>query len=545
MRISFIKLVKQNLVEITLVLIALLFSSYLMFFTFYKESGNLFIAGKAWSDFGSHIPLIRSFSFGSNFPPQYPLFPGEPINYHFLFYFFSGVLEKTGLPIDFALNIPSIAGFSLLILIVYIFASKLFHSKAVGILSVIFLIFNSSLSFLYFWQNHKNSSDLFFDLITNNSFSSFAPYGEGLVTAFWNLNIYTNQRHLGLSFALSLLIILLVLKPLISNKKIDLKLSLILGVILGFSFYLHIAVFFMTLVVLFFIFIAFTNLRKSIFFLAIPAFLLSFPQYLYLQSGGEGFGLRFVSGYLTASQSTFDFFKFWIYNLGISVLLIPLGFIKSSINARKILFCFIPLFLIGNFIQFSPEIAANHKFFNYFLLIGNMFSAFFLVYIWKKNLFFKMTSIFLFTLMILGGIVDFFPIFNDQRGALKDYENNKNISWIQENTPKDSVFLNTTYFNNDAALAGRKIFLGWPYFSWSQGYDTEERDKEIKFFFTLSKPDEVCRFLDRKRIDYIYLERQPTDYSYIESFWGKFKPIYENKDNKSKIFEVKSLCLGS
>src|SRR3989344_5431601 len=326
-------LFKTSYLEIVLIIFTFSFSVFLMFFTFHKEDGTLFIASKAWSDFGSHLPLIRSFSFGSNFPPEYPLFPGQPINYHFLFYFLVGLIEKAGIPIDYALNIPSTIGLSGLILSIYFVAKKIFQSRAVGFLSVIFFLFNSSFSFIYFLQNHKNSPNLILDLVTNDKFSSFAPYGQGLVTAFWNLNIYTNQRHLALSFTLSLLIIFV------------------------------------------FLFIVFPNLRKSIFILGIPAFLISFPQYLYLQSGEGGFGIKFVNGYLTASESSLSFVKFWVYNLGISAVLIPLGFIKSSKTARKILFCFIPLFLIGNFVQFSPEVAANHKFFNYFLLVGNMFSA--------------------------------------------------------------------------------------------------------------------------------------------------------------------------
>jgi hypothetical protein len=67
-----------------------------MFSTFSYKDGNMLIASKAWSDFASHIPLIRSFSFGNNFPPQYPLFSGPPIKYHFLFYAFVGLLEKLG-----------------------------------------------------------------------------------------------------------------------------------------------------------------------------------------------------------------------------------------------------------------------------------------------------------------------------------------------------------------------------------------------------------------------------------------------------------------
>ena len=82
-----------------------------MFSTFSYEKGVMEISSKAWSDFANHIPLIRSFSLGNNFPPQYPLFAGPPIRYHFLFYAFAGFLEKTGIRIDYALNIPSILGF--------------------------------------------------------------------------------------------------------------------------------------------------------------------------------------------------------------------------------------------------------------------------------------------------------------------------------------------------------------------------------------------------------------------------------------------------
>ena len=53
-----------------LVLFALfLFSFWLMFHTFSYDpkTSSMMIATKAWSDFGSHIPLIRSFSMGDNF----------------------------------------------------------------------------------------------------------------------------------------------------------------------------------------------------------------------------------------------------------------------------------------------------------------------------------------------------------------------------------------------------------------------------------------------------------------------------------------------
>ena len=101
----------RNYPEIIVFVLGSIFGFFLMFSTFSSMDGNMIISSKAWSDFASHIPLIRSFSLGSNFPVEYPLFPGEPIKYHFIFYYLVGLLEKIGLNIGLALNIPSFIGF--------------------------------------------------------------------------------------------------------------------------------------------------------------------------------------------------------------------------------------------------------------------------------------------------------------------------------------------------------------------------------------------------------------------------------------------------
>src|SRR5260221_11856664 len=91
---------KKYSLKIILLLFAAVFSTWLMFSTFEYDKGRMLIAAKAWSDFANHIPLIRTFSYGYNIPPQDPLFAGEPIRYHFLFYMFVGFLEKIGVRID-------------------------------------------------------------------------------------------------------------------------------------------------------------------------------------------------------------------------------------------------------------------------------------------------------------------------------------------------------------------------------------------------------------------------------------------------------------
>jgi hypothetical protein len=103
---------RHSKIELFLFVVIFLYSCWLMFSTFGYKDGEILISSRIWSDFLSHLPLIRSFSMGQNFPPEYPLFPGYPIIYHFGFYLFVGLLERTGMRIDIALNILSSIGFA-------------------------------------------------------------------------------------------------------------------------------------------------------------------------------------------------------------------------------------------------------------------------------------------------------------------------------------------------------------------------------------------------------------------------------------------------
>ena len=537
------KYLNKYYVEIIVLIIGIIFGSFLMLSSFSENNNTLFISSKAWSDFASHIPLIRSFSLGSNFPPEYPLFPGEVIKYHFIFYAFVGLLEKAGVRLDLALNIPSILGFTSLIFMIYVFAKLIFRNKAVGVLSVLFFLFNSSLSFIYYFKNNPISIQSIINIPKISDFQSFAPYGDGIISAFWNLNIYTNQRHLAMAFALSLLLIYILIKPIFNKTEVNTKLAILLGILLGLSFYLHLAVLMMTGIIVLFLSILFPKIRSIGFFTLIIAALIVLPQFIYLNSS-EGFKMLFNPGYLIANELTiFKFFEFWIYNLGLSIVLIPLGLIYGNWNQRKIFLSFFALFIVGNLIQFSPEIAANHKFFNYFIIIGNIFSAYALIILWKKNEFLKPVVTILTIFMIFGGILDFFPIYNDHKISISDYNINNEALWINENTTKKAIFLNTTYLYNPASLAGRKIFMGWPYFAWSQGYDTESRGKLINSILSTSNINNLCDMLNKNKINYIEINYDNYDQGLIKpsELFLKINPIYSNSNYY--IYRTNDLCL--
>lgn len=525
--------------------ISLIFSLWLMFSTFSYKDGDMLIAGKAWSDFGSHIPLIRSFSLGDNFPVQYPLFPGEPIKYHFLFYALVGIFERIGIRIDYALNLPSAMGFTFLLVMIYLLAKRIFNSIAVGILSVIFFLFNGSLSFFYFFQKHPLSSNTINEITSNQTFPSFGPYDHtSIISAFWNLNIYTNQRHLAVSYGLSLLIIYLFLNLKDENRKGNLLKSILIGSVLGFSFFLNMAVFVMTVAILFCLFLFLKNKRINMFTALLTAAIIALPSYLYINTVPSLFTITTRLGYLVEKLNVQAFLNYWIQNLGFHFLLIPLALIIATRFQKKIFLSFFTLFIIGNLIQFSPEIAANHKFFNYFMIIGVMFSSYALVYLWNKRNILKPIVIVLIFFLTISGIIDFFPILNDGKIALADYKKDKDIAWIINNTPKNSVFLNTDYFMDKASIAGRKIFLGWPYFAWSQGYDTNSRDITRKEILNSKTLDDFCKKTRNYKLNYFEINTQnkydfPINY---DLFKNNLRLLYISSNKNYAIYDIRNSC---
>src|SRR4051794_24351518 len=79
----------------------------------------LMVSANTWGDTALHIGIARSFSQGDNFPPVLPIFAGETIRYHFGFDFYAGALERMGLPIGWAFNLPGALGFTAIMVLVF------------------------------------------------------------------------------------------------------------------------------------------------------------------------------------------------------------------------------------------------------------------------------------------------------------------------------------------------------------------------------------------------------------------------------------------
>ncbi|MBI2590661.1 MAG: hypothetical protein HYW33_02145 [Candidatus Blackburnbacteria bacterium] len=533
---------KKHFFEIFFGIVALFFSLWLMWHTFAYENGYMLIASKAWSDFASHVPLIRSFSQGDNWPPEYPLFPGEPLRYHFLFYLLVGLLEKLGFPLDWALNLPSALSFALLVFAIYFLGRELFKSRAVGIFSVVFFLFNGSFSFLEFFKTHPLSLHTFSDIFQNSTFPSFGPYDGKIVSAFWNLNIYTNQRHLALPLALLLLLVLWIIKV---EKKVSIPQITLGGIFLGILPLAHSSIFIMAVGVLGMLFILLKRQKITVFGILIVGVLLSLPRVIFLKSSAS-FIPQLEIGFLTPHPVTLlSFLNYWFFNLGLAFILTLIGFILAPKTARQVFVAFLPLFLIGNLVQFSIEMAGNHKFFTVFVAIANMFAAYGVVKIWHQKVLGKTLAIVLVFFLTLSGVIDFFAVKNDRFYQIADYPQNPDVAWIVQNTPKNAIFLNSNYLYDPASLAGRKVFLGWPYFPWSLSYNTTRRDRELRDMLSANNVNDVCKLVTQNNISYIEIQHPDTNPNFTinyDLFKKNFKQIYNNPQSRLSLFTVQPVC---
>jgi hypothetical protein len=533
--------------------VLLLFSFFLMMRTFGYDSAShtIHIAPKLWSDFGAHIPMIRSFSMGPNLdrlihnqPIESPLYPGEPIRYHFGFYAIAGILEKLGVRLDWALNIPSAAGLFLLLLTIYWVSYELFQNAKISILSVIFFLCNGTLSFLAYFQKNPLSPHTVADIITTGRFATFGPWDGQDVTAFWTLNIYTNQRHLALSYGIVLLILLIVIR--LKKQPTGLSRSLyggaLIGLLAAFLFFINFAAASILGLFLVWLFLAHKEGRIPL----VISSLIAFPAILVLRHlTNISSSIAFEPGYLAHHPLTWQtLVTFWFQNLGLHMVLAPFGLLLSPKKVKKLLLVpLLLLFLLPNVFRFSTDMINNHKFFNFFIILAGMFSAFAIIRIGRIRHIGPICLIGCIFFLTLSGFIDFFPVINDNQGGLVDIQGNPDAHYFLDHTPKDAIVADSYWFYHPASLTGRSIYSGYTYFTWSYGYDQGKREQQLIHVYRATSQDNLCKLLTQDNISYIELSAHPEAYLQPNMvLWNNLVPVYKNPDTGLRIYETNKIC---
>lgn len=545
--------------EIGFVALLFSFTAWIMLrtFSYDYETSEILIASAMWSDFGSTLPLIRSFSMGDNWPPEYPIFPGLPIRYHYLFYLIVGKLEAIGVPLQWALNVPSIVGFFLILLMIYLLGKKCFHDARVGILGIAFFLFNGSMSFVQFFQKHPLSLSTIHDIASSNEFSAMGPWDRGNVLGVWHLLVFISQRHfsVALGILLSFIYVCHILDG--AGRKVQLYWALCFGILIGVFPVFHKAVLLIFAVAMLTYFVLLPFSRRFLF--ATGAISVAVMGILWLLSfnifgAPTGFGWS-PGAMIQGSPGVWNATKFFWHQFGLHTVLIPIGYYLAPKRARVLVlpaFIVLVASLLFRFSQRDPLV--GHKFWNFFLIVGQMLTAYAVVRFYDlvsarfpraKIAAFATSGILVFFLT-LSGVIDFFPMINSGVSRVRDIASNPEAKWFLENTPRDAIIATSEFLYPAPSIAGRKVFMGYAYFTDGAGYDSHSRLKILDAIYGGGNLDEICGLLRANNIDFVDVEEfDPTPGRPVvdaEFFRTNFSPAYVSRNGRYAIYATASIC---
>jgi hypothetical protein len=438
-----------------------------------------------------------------------------------------------------------------------------------GLVAVVLLLTNSSFAFVRYFQQYDTVPEAlkpvhWFE--EHGSYLAVGPYdvGQGIdiISIFNTPNVYLTQTHLIVGMALVLFVAFGLVQPLREGVSLTRKRGALLGVLFGLSFWLNgvlyvsAGVFFGVLLVVFAVLAAvrhgdfarqFWAKTKEAAWFILPGLGLAIPQAIWLNGGvGTEGNIQVQIGYLVCSSPDascwsdggmdvlnikhwWDFAEYWWLNAGLAVPLMALAMIWGSNSDRKIFLAAMAVFVFGSTFQLSRDLGGhNHKVFNLWENLADPFVAFALVGLWNVSA--QRVQVFgaaidgrvvsyaaravvpvVFVFLVLSGLLDFMTIKNDFKVAVFG-DKEPAIEWIDENLPRDAVFL-TTYGELYIApnLAGRGVYLGYDSWVASAGYDAETRRQRTAEMYNAPDRTTACGLLLQEEIDYVQIGPQERD----------------------------------
>ncbi len=522
--------------EIAFFALVFLLITYLMFGSFYVKDGQLFVSYSVSSDFAVHLGMIRSFSYGNNFPTQYSHFAGEDIKNHFMFEFLVGNLEYLGMRIDLAFNIPSILSMLSTCSLLYVLAVKIVGAKFTGILGVVFFLFRSSPSFFRYLAELPSGTGVWQALLEK---SDFVSYTTNESWGLYNLKVYANQRHLCFSLSIMLLVLILFMpyvyemfRRLSVLKKSEDKsdkgfkrafsefalnseawlpkdptFSICMGVLLGAIAFWNGAVLIACLLVLFFMALA-SNHRLDYLITAIIAVCLSVLQST-LFVDGSAVSPTFYLGFLADNQTFWGVIEFMLELWGVLIVLCVTYLFMGKGVKRYLMFVFLTPLIFALTFSLTPDISVNHKYVIISEMLVSIIVAWLISLVWRnRNLGCKALAVLLSIALTITGVYDFYVLTRINKNDLVYDMDDPVITWINENSDSQDIFLTSYYSLHRVVLGGAMLYYGWPYYAWSAGYDTYYREAQVKLMYEASSSEELIYLITENNIRFIIVDNE-------------------------------------
>ncbi len=517
---------KQHLPGIALSAAISFVIMYYGMLTFFN--GEYHIAFPLFGDAAFHSSLVTSFSQGANYPPQYPMMAGTLMRYPFLIDFYSSLLDRLGLGLQWSIVLPGIALLASLLAILYLLGCRFTGRRVGGLTVVALVIFSGGVEFIQAFIDWQTLGVPLQEFLTTQNLNYTTMYDLNYVVTNFTV-IVMAQRAALIGFAAGALIILIcyllyVEKPIVEihARKVLAFAGLIAGLLPLFHTYSYICV----LVSTGLLFIIYRE-KRCLYFLG-PAVLLALPQAIYLYSQMGSSYLRVEVGWMASSVQAIP--GFWVVNMGVGLMLLIAGLLVAGKHRARFYVPYVAIFVIANIFVFQPWDYDNHKFFSFWLMPSALFMAAALVYVYNLR---KIGKPLYAILLIMTTLTGLLAVTSLVTHPYTEFSSDQIYvaEWIEGHTPADAVFLTGDSATHPAiALAGRLSYLGYYPWMYTHGINTDDRIAEVQSIYNADNSTAMLQKLHQLNISYVCLgpdETQSSTYTINNTLFEHWKPIFE------------------
>ena len=456
-----------------------------------------------WGDWTQHLGDVASFVYGGNMPPDHPRFAGHTYPYHYLAAFTSALMVELGMTPITALTLHSFLFSVLITLGIYAFATRLTGSRGVAALTLVLFFLGGTLGWSLILADIDSAHSVLGPVLQN-------PWNQTRQEAanFRWQNMYFSliapQRGYLYGLPLSLLIFTLLLEAVQTRQN---RLFVVAGVVAGLLPLAHLSTLLALALITPFIALLFPSSRWLLFFVVWVA--LAVPQ-LYFQQGGEPgatSALRLQLGWVAAPD---PWLWFWLKNLGWFLPLLAIALASRTLvpaASRRLLWAFMPAFIVTNVLVFQPWDWDNIKFMLYWFLAVSILVAALLVRAWREYsspLVRTLISVAVATMIMSGVLLNLQQMLGKDRALLLTNEELELAMAVRAKTPPQSVFVAGLQHNHPVAvLSGRRVVMGYPGPLWAQGLDYVERERDVQAIYAFAP--NTPELLSKYGVDYVVI----------------------------------------
>ncbi len=521
----------------------------------HEINGRLAAGVSVFSDYAPHTALVSSFAKGQNFPSDYPHFAGAGLRWHALFYVLCGNLHYLGLPLAWAINLPSAIGTVTAFILLGAFAEAWSGRRAAFWLAPTLLVLRSSFA-VFTWLRGGD--------LAIRGFIGRQPHDDW---GLWTLNVYANQRHFLFGFALALLILLWLLpllragtaptsgwhaptrwRPLLPavwlaaalpwwHGSVAVALLLILFIMGLFSSakFVHL----LTALAA-----GLGTILGGFFFLPARRPEVWYRSKAALVQAQADYASGWYWGFLAPDPSATGVLAYLIELTGLALPLIILAAVfplmhRADDRWRGLLAAsFLLPTLFAFCVSLTPDIAVNHKYIMLTLMLGSVPISDLLLQLWHTelqgtvvrlspavaHLLARGLAICLTLVLTATGIVDLFSYRYMNRGHVEIRLDSELTRWLEMETRPREILLTPPWHYHAFFLSGRLSWYGHGYYAWSAGYNTAARHEELQRIWSAEWPSwaDAYGWFSERGIRYVIIDdslRANVEYELDEAWF--------------------------